>query len=368
MSLLHAEVHLAELSFAEAFERWIGMRIVNASVAGGGGLHDVRYLSAETERTYREYAWALDIFFRKLPLREIHDGHVRTYQAKRAACAGAWVREAGQNRIGQEVKLLLRILRSAGVWGEDLEEAFDPLPHVDSDKQRVLEPEQQVHLLKVMRTREEWFWIHDYAVVALQTCSDTHELRQIRLGDINYRSSTLRIGPESSKNKFRNRTIPLETPEVREALQGLELRARKFGAEHGSHFLMPFGAGKQRRGFSVLKPMSKWGLKLPWTKIREHAGLPWLRPYDLRHTAITRMAERGVPIATIMSFAGHISLRMQQHYTTISMEAKRAAAASVWSDMPGSSGGGLPPKKPVTRALPTPIELGRRISVPALMR
>jgi integrase len=55
----------------------------------------------------------------------------------------------------------------------------------------------------------------------------------------------------------------------------------------------------------------------------QQPGLNWLRPYDLRHTAITRMAEAGVPIHVIMSFAGHMSAKMQLHYTSISMASKR---------------------------------------------
>ena len=44
------------------------------------------------------------------------------------------------------------------------------------------------------------------------------------------------------------------------------------------------------------------------------------------------MAENGVPTAVILSFAGHISLRMQQQYTQVSMMAKRKAVASTWSE------------------------------------
>jgi hypothetical protein len=55
-------------------------------------------------------------------------------------------------------------------------------------------------------------------------------------------------------------------------------------------------------------------------------------------TGITRMAEAGVPIQVIMSFAGHMTMRMQLHYTTISMQAKRKWAEDTWSQpMPSSS-------------------------------
>lgn len=51
-----------------------------------------------------------------------------------------------------------------------------------------------------------------------------------------------------------------------------------------------------------------------------------------RCASLTRMAEAGTPIQVIMSFAGHMTLRMQQHYTTISLLAKRKWARATWDE------------------------------------
>jgi len=145
---------------------------------------------------------------------------------------------------------------------------------------------------------------------------------------------TFRVGPEASKNKFRNRTIPLESDEVREAVEGLMRRAIDFGANRPEHYIFPFGANSRRGDLDVTRPMTKHGIKHTWNEIRERSELTWLRPYDMRHSAITRMAEAGKPIAIIMAFAGHISPRMQQHYISISMQVKREAAQDVWLKKP----------------------------------
>jgi hypothetical protein len=68
--------------------------------------------------------------------------------------------------------------------------------------------------------------------------------------------------------------------------------------------------------------MSNSGLKKLWQEVREATGLLQFRPYDTRHTAITRYAESGTPVAVIMALAGHISPRMNQHYTHISEQKK----------------------------------------------
>jgi hypothetical protein len=50
-----------------------------------------------------------------------------------------------------------------------------------------------------------------------------------------------------------------------------------------------------------------------------------LRFHDLRHQAITELAERGSSDATIMALAGHMSREMLEHYSHVRMQAKRAA-------------------------------------------
>jgi hypothetical protein len=59
--------------------------------------------------------------------------------------------------------------------------------------------------------------------------------------------------------------------------------------------------------------------------LTEKAGLKGLRFHDLRHAAITTLAESGLPDQTIMGLAGHVSQRMLGHYSHIRMNAKRAA-------------------------------------------
>jgi site-specific recombinase XerD len=50
-----------------------------------------------------------------------------------------------------------------------------------------------------------------------------------------------------------------------------------------------------------------------------------LRFHDLRHSFITDMVERGVPLGTIQAFVGHMSKRVLDHYTHISTGAARKA-------------------------------------------
>jgi integrase len=329
-------------TFAEAFESWLSNRVIRQE----GVLTNARYISERTEWDYRQYARALGKFFGDLHLNEIHVGHLREYHRARAFCdreTAAWDRQAGANRIRKEVGMLVRIMKTAGAWSEELENFFQPLAPVENDIARAMTPEEQHRFLHMAASRVEWSLIYWYSVVALQTTASTNEMRALRLGDIMMHQGVMQIRRAGAKNKFRIRTIPLETPEVVWALERLMERARELGAAGPHHYLFPLRI--TRNCFDPCQSMSDSGLKKRWAEVRQAASVEWLRPYDLRHTGITRMAEAGVPIQVIMSFAGHMTMRMQLHYTTISMMAKRKWAQAAWSE-PAEKAGPRPVQPP----------------------
>jgi integrase len=327
------------------------------------------YLTPNTERDYHCCARALDKFFGDLRLDQIHTGHMMDYQRARATnptnpkgvwrCLRAgvphgeyktreaaeawaksqggdwqfaqtlWARRAGANCIRKEMSLLIRILRSARLWGDDERDCFQPLRPVESEMVRAMTPEEQHRFLQVAASRDEWRLIYQYAIVALQTTASTNELRALRLGNILLGADRIiQIPRAGAKNKYRMRSIPIMTDDAAWALQGLIGRARELGSVAPSHHLFPFHLARDK--YDPTRPMSDSGLKKPWDAVRKAAGMPQLRIYDLRHTGITRMAEAGVPIRVIMNFAGHMTAKMQQHYEAISMSSKRGWGEQVW--------------------------------------
>jgi integrase len=73
------------------------------------------------------------------------------------------------------------------------------------------------------------------------------------------------------------------------------------------------------------------GIKSPLTGLRFH---------DLRHCAITKLAESQPSDQTIMSIAGHVSRAMLEHYNHIRMAAKRVALDAISTPLPESPAGG----------------------------
>jgi hypothetical protein len=68
--------------------------------------------------------------------------------------------------------------------------------------------------------------------------------------------------------------------------------------------------------------------------------LAGLRFHDLRHTAITKLAESQASDQTIMAIAGHVSQQMLEHYSHIRMAAKRVALDSISTPLPDARVGG----------------------------
>ena len=76
-------------------------------------------------------------------------------------------------------------------------------------------------------------------------------------------------------------------------------------------------------GFDPNRHLNSW--RSAWRTPTKKAALPGVRFHDLRHCAITQLAENGASDSTIMAIAGHVSRRMLERYSHVRMEAKRNA-------------------------------------------
>lgn len=326
-----------DLTFAEAFERWVGRRVF----ADGDPETDARYISPRTEQDLRQYAGSAGKMLGRLRLDEIHLGHLREYQRARALCdqeAAPFAQRAGANLIRKEIQTVIRVLDAAGLWNDETERSLIRVQAVETSVPCAPSAEEQEHLLEVASSREEWATVYWYSLLSLQTTAATNEMRSLRLGDVVLgRGATIRV---RGKNRYRNRTIPVRGGKARGALERLVDRAKSLGAKAAEDYLFPLHLTWDR--YDARKPMTVWGLRKPWEEVREAAGMPLLHIYHLRHMGLTRMAEEGAPVHVLMAFAGHMSMRMQRHYVSISMAAKEEWAERVWG---GGDGDELPPKK-----------------------
>ena len=63
-------------------------------------------------------------------------------------------------------------------------------------------------------------------------------------------------------------------------------------------------------------------IKHSWSTICENAQIKDFRFHDLRHTAITRMVEKGIPLPVVQEIAGHSKIETTMRYTHTSPQQK----------------------------------------------
>ena len=175
------------------------------------------------------------------------------------------------------------------------------------------------------RGRAEWAVAFYAALLTMSTTASGCELRNLRLQDIDLATKVMHV--RVGKNRCRARTVPLNETATW-ALERLLSRARELGAKEPGDYLIPCRVSGKT--YAPKHPPSPWAWRTEWRKLTEAAGISRLRLHDLRHHAVTRLAElNAASEETIMAISGHISREMLQHYSHIRLEARRKAVAAL---------------------------------------
>ena len=69
-------------------------------------------------------------------------------------------------------------------------------------------------------------------------------------------------------------------------------------------------------------------IKKAWTTVLKDAKVENFRFHDLRHTAITRMVEKGIPLPVVQEIAGHTKIETTMRYNH-TIPAQKLAAIEV---------------------------------------
>jgi hypothetical protein len=110
-----------------------------------------------------------------------------------------------------------------------------------------------------------------------------------------------------SKTDAGKRVIPLNDG-AWQAILALYHRAQKIEAREPKHYVFP---AYEKGHIDPRTPRKSW--RSAWRTLRREAGLAGFRFHDLRHHAITELAESGASDQTIMAIAEHVSREMLEH-------------------------------------------------------
>lgn len=327
------------------------------------------HVAERTLQVERERLVPLCKYFGDKPLIRIKADDISAYQTERLNAGISPV------TINMEVSVVRSMLRRAKAWNS-IAEDVRMLPERRKTVGRALPADLKQKLFETAASRPEWMVAHCAAVLAVSTTARGIEVKHLQWQDVDFFSRVMTI--RRSKTDAGLRSIPLNG-DAMAALARLLERARALGTSEPHHYIFPACENGTRkavdpahvRGIDPTRPQKSF--RTAWRKfVRETArkagreaaasalcgshslrkaitawkagAAPYrgLRFHDLRHQAITEIAEAGASDATLMSVSGHLTPRMVQHYSHVRMAAKRTALDKLESGLMG----GLPVEKP----------------------
>jgi integrase len=327
--LAPSAINFARLGFTEAAERYLEER-----------KHGLARYSVRTEQERSRNPKA---YFGTTQLNRITADHLREYIAwrKQQKPLRGDAAEISNRTVNMEVAFIRRLLKRAKrlhVVADDLK----PLPE-RRDIGRALTPDEKLRLIRAAKLKPEWANARLALTLALNTTMRGCELKGLQWRDVDLMDRTLTI--RHSKTEAGERVITLNADAMAAILE-LRGRAKGFFGDNLSPdwYVFPSGEGqgpkigtnKATVKPDATKPMVSW--RSAWRAIRASAakgdaekGIPAmpslarLRFHDLRHHAITELAETAASDSVIRSIAGHVSQKMLEHYSHVRLEAKRRA-------------------------------------------
>ena len=252
---------------------------------------------------------------------------------------------AAPKTINLEVGTLRAILRRHRVWAE-IQQDVRMFPPQD-DVGRAITPAEEAALLSAC-TQSRCRCLYIVVTLALNTGMRYSEIRLLSWKQVDFVSKTLTVGKSKSPSGT-GRAIPLNS----RIMNILELWAARFPKRQPTHFVFPrekYGAAGRTDDFGFTggvvtydtdptEPIGNW--KEAWEMAKKRAGAILgggatdkeaeplkCRFHDLRHTAVTRLLEAGIPypvVASIMGWSAATAIRLSKRYGHIGNQALRAA-------------------------------------------
>ena len=282
-------------------------------------------VSARMVAYWTEQARPLEKHFGDLKLKRFTVEHLSEYQNARLDAGKA------PKTINGELSVLRQLLKHAKLWYrfEDYEPIANTKPHVG----KALTEADQARLFDVAQSRSDWLYAYTAAVLGAYCGMRSCEIKALQWKDVDLVTGVLDIRRSKTPAGWRSPTL---NSVCRQTLAQLREKARVINATEPDHFVFPWHGREQK--IDPTRAITSW--RSAWRSIRHKAsmndegaviypGLQTIRFHDLRHTAVTTMAEKGLPEQTIMAQVGHVSPQMLKTYSHIRRQALNLAAAAL---------------------------------------
>lgn len=264
---------------------------------------------------WKEQARPLSRFYKDLKLKRLAPQDLNRYQNARLDDGKA------PKTINGEVSVLRQLLKHAKLWYR-LKEDYKPIKNTKPPVGRALTDDEQERLFFVAESRSDWMYAHAAATLGIYCGLRACEIKALTWKDIDLTVGTLDVRRSKTPAGWRTPTL---NEVCKAVLARLRTNAALLSAVNPEHYVFPWHGREQK--IDPTKPITSW--RSAWRSIRKAAGLSDVRFHDLRHSAITTLAEKGTPDWIIMAQVGHVSPAMLKTYSHIRRQALNQAAASL---------------------------------------
>ena len=248
---------------------------------------------------------------------------VARYQQKRLA------EGASPKTANLEIGTLRAILKRYGVWAL-IQQDVRMLP-TREDVGRAIAAEEEYTLLEACgqsRSRS----LLPFVTLTSDTGARFGVIRTLQWVNINFSNRCLQFGKDKTPSGT-GRIIPLNA----RAMATLSFWASHFPERQPEHYVFPAeryggsGAIFEACVYSTDPTKPIGSIKEAWEAAKARAGVK-CRFHDLRHTAVSRMLDAGVPIAKVAKIVGWspaTMVRMAARYGHFALEELRSAVDSI---------------------------------------
>jgi len=227
---------------------------------------------------------------------------------KTVAALHSTITKRGTPTRANAVKRLLSKMFSLSIrWGYRTDNpCIGVVMNPEQNRERFLSPAEAARLMKVL-AKDEDRESATAIMLALLTGARRNELLKATWDQFDLEVGTW-VKPSSHTKQKRIHRVPL-TPHAHELLVAWRKE-------------MPHES-------LVFPTRAELGIRAPWERIREQAGLPDVRFHDLRHSYASLLVNDGVELLTVGKLLGHSQAQSTMRYAHLADDTLRTATSRV---------------------------------------
>ena len=187
--------------------------------------------------------------------------------------------------------------------------------------------------LQVAQSREDWMYAHAAATLAFYCGMRASEIKGLCWQHVDLSAGIIDIRRSKTAAGWRTPTL---NEACKRMLANLYAKAQRIGAADPQPYVFPWHGRQQK--IDPSRPITSW--RTAWRSILKKAarndvgevifpGLLRVRFHDARHTAVTTLAEKGLPDWVIQAQVGHVAPQMMKTYSHVRRLALDQAAAAL---------------------------------------